>query len=371
MHNKKWLLLAAVCLVGIVVSTLFLIHHKQMPPFLDKQLVTPLFDKASKHLSPDLAGYGFDPNYQDMPRYYPMAYACYASAQAIHAKKTGSSASRRNAEIAARWLVKNRDLNEDSIMGWGLPFSWDAFGDGSTNPKHTVYGITTALAIYALLDVYDLTKEKEFLDTALAALGGYWAHFTILSDGTGYFWYSEQVSDAQPVPNVSAMLAGAYAKAGAISGREDFKEIALAAAHYVIKRALEGPHGTFWPYIVGKTKPNPDCHAPYVVVGLSNVKRFAGLKYDLSDAYKYLQAFIKPGMVTAFVETDSPARVWGPGYLMYALCANGQRDVAQKILPILKTYEYSPGLYGLYPGDKVMFPRFQTHVLLGLAECGF
>jgi len=353
-----------VLVVLLVMGILLPLTHCSRPS------IASLFRKASAYSPPDLAGYGFDPNHQDVARYYPMAYACYASAMAIHADKTGDYDSRRNAEIAARWLVEHRDLNKDGIVGWGLPFSWDAFSDGSENPAHTVYGITTALCVYALLDVFDLTQKKEFLDIALAALDGYLAHFTVLENNTGYFWYSERAIDYQAVPNVSAMLAGAYARAGALTDREDFKKIALTAAQYVVGHAIEGPRGTYWPYIVGRSKPNPDCHAPYVVVGLANVRRFAGLNYDLSGAYEYLAAFIKPGKVTTFVEGESPARSWGPGYLMYALCVSGRGDIAKKIIPILKTYEYSPGLYGLYPGEKVMFPRFQTHVLLGLAECG-
>jgi len=185
-----------------------------------RQSATPVFDRASGNLFPDLVGYGLDPRHQDVSRYYPMAYALYAWAQAIHAKKTNSAHARSNAEIAARWLINHSDLNGDSTVGWGLPFAWDAFGDGSTNPANTVYGITTALSVYALLEVFDLTGKKEFLSTALDALDGYITYFTALPDGTGYFWYSERSDDSHPVPNVSSMLAGAYAQAGSDHWKE-------------------------------------------------------------------------------------------------------------------------------------------------------
>jgi hypothetical protein len=329
-----------------------------------------LFDKASEILPPKQAGFGLNPS-QSVYRHYPMAYALYASAQAIHFTKTSDKSAIRNAKIAADWLVNNADCNSDGIPGWGLPFSWDAFQDGSTNPPHTVYGITTAIAVHALLDVYQLTKESKYLEATISSLNAYLPHFQSIGE-CGYFSYSEKSEDAKPVLNITSMLAGAYARAGEVSENDKFRNVAVKAARFVCDNTIEDENGYHWLYKVGrKDKVNDTVHAAYMVKGLMDVKECIGLEYDLSKSYEYLAHFVTPEKVVRFVGSERPARSWGVGYLMYVLCCAGQHEEAKKILPMLKAYEYETGRYGHFPGDTEMFPRYQTHILIGLAECKF
>src|SRR5690606_12000299 len=90
---------------------------------------------------------------------HPMAYAFFASAEAHRYSRTQDRASLARAGAAAEWLVQNADLDGDGATAWGLPFAWDAFGDGSENPEHNAYTITTAVAVQALLDVYEHTGD--------------------------------------------------------------------------------------------------------------------------------------------------------------------------------------------------------------------
>ena len=45
-------------------------------------------------------------------------------------------------------------------FGWGLPFAWDAFGDGTQNEPNTVYSISTGLVIKALLDWAEVSSAE-------------------------------------------------------------------------------------------------------------------------------------------------------------------------------------------------------------------
>ena len=95
-------------------------------------------------------------------------------------------------------------------FGWGLPFEWDAFGDGTTNPANTVYSISTGVSVKALLDWAaisdDATRDEVYrvVDDALAE----WVSPDSIS-ASGQLRYSlSGLDDGYDVFNSSAMLAG-------------------------------------------------------------------------------------------------------------------------------------------------------------------
>ena len=52
------------------------------------------------------------------------------------------------------------DKHPSEKFGWGLPFAWDAFGDGTENNPNTVYSISTGLVIKALLDWAEVSSAE-------------------------------------------------------------------------------------------------------------------------------------------------------------------------------------------------------------------
>lgn len=99
--------------------------------------------------------------------------------------------------------------------GWGLPFEWDAFDDGSTNPENTVYSISTGLSIKALLDWAAVSNDEirfRIYSVVERALDE-WLDDDALSDA-GQFVYSLNSFDyGYDVFNSSAMLAGQMQRA--------------------------------------------------------------------------------------------------------------------------------------------------------------
>jgi len=101
---------------------------------------------------------------------------------------------------ARAWLDADR-----SPGGWGMPFTWDPFSDGSLTPAGTPFASTTAVAIDGLLD--------DGLDPETAReIGAMLVRWGRDAWSDGYYWYSALPQDAVDVPSGSAMLAGVTAR---------------------------------------------------------------------------------------------------------------------------------------------------------------
>lgn len=330
------------------------------------------FDRAVANMEPTGIGPDWATSEEgDRPR--PMASALFASANVHDFRRTGSRASFDRAVAAAAALQSTARDTRSGRAGWGQGFRWDAFGDGSVNPANTVYGITTALAVQALLDVHEMAADATYLVLAEEALDSYAEHFT-QSESGGYFWYSEWRRDARPVLNVSAMLAGQYARLGRVLDRPDYRELARSAANYILAYRRRDVPDARWPYQVGRDKPNDAVHAAYVVQGLEEVTRNAAVAgFDAEASFDHLRTFLaSDGGVNEFAGGGDPARVWGVGYLMFVTCEyTRDLDAAGSLRTALDQYEIEDGAYSRLPGEEIVYPRMQAHVLIGLAACGY
>ena len=143
-----------------------------------------------------------------------------------------------------------RELRDSQMPnGWGMPWEWDAFADGSVNPTTTAYGITTALALHALLDA----AVTNHTDQEVAA---YWAE--------RLDWYSDQPTDAVWTPNVAAMLAAAVARFG------HFEEAQAVFDRLAVARFA-------WPYSARQDTANDLSHYVYILWG-AEVAREEGVE---------------------------------------------------------------------------------------------
>ena len=100
------------------------------------------------------------------------------------------------AEASGRWLLDNADLNGNRVIGWGVPVAWDAYGDGSENPKDTEYTISTAIVVDGLLTWMErdpTAPRAEILRVVEASLNPYLA--AEVSSPSGLAPYSLRPSD--------------------------------------------------------------------------------------------------------------------------------------------------------------------------------
>lgn len=352
--------LAVLAAVATVVIT---IPSRSEPlPLLTPQVILDT-------LHPDCLGCGTD-MYTDDSSEHAMAFALLASA----GTEMGNEVLART---AADWLVANNGTST-APAGWGLSFSWDAFADGSVNPESTVYGITTALAARGLMDVYELTGDQRYLNSAQSALTYYSQFFTTTNTG-GYFWYSDQQSDDINVFNVSSMLMGQFARIGAKVGDERMLTLARMARSDLLSHVQsEGPY-EYWIYDPARPnqKPNDAVHAAYVVQGLADFAAAMGSEPPAGPQVDYLTTFASNSTPLTWSTvhdlparlSDQTAKLWGTGMLIFTLADTDQNAEAMRYAEMLQEY-YLPqvGFKTSIDGSADSDPRMVTHALLGIAR---
>ena len=355
-------------------------------------------------------GYGLDTSVKEQKLHHPMAYALFASAESQRYLKTKDSIALNNALIATNWLIKNKNLSGSKEVGWGLPFAWDAFRDGSINPPDTTYTITTALVIQALLDVYIATLEspvaiKEadirplLLNTAISAAETFTKErFSEANSDELVFWYSVRPEDSYHVLNVSSMLVGQLQRLSRYAPLEKarkFSNLADQGVTYIMKRVqIDRKGNIFWLYAgdywskSSSNRPNDLVHESYVIQGLIDYVIHGGDKANLVNPkllYKSFNRFITDERIYEFPRGYKPpkkvsgnwdraARLWGVGYAIYV---TSRIEYAFHLQPVLITKFLCVGLKNYWDGkklyyqtdknDKNIYPRQSSHLLLGLA----
>lgn len=349
-------------------------NSAEQTPLLEKQLkaalaalvaMTTMGTATTDHLVPEYyapvdltrPGYGRDSSNAapTTPVHEPMAYGLFASSLTVDGLATP-------ARSAADWLVENQDLDGDGIPGWGLPFPWDAFNDGSINPAHTVYGITTAIAVQGLLDFYEATGETKYLDVAVSALEAYASERT----AEGSFHYSRAKTDRTPVHNVTAMMMGQFARAARLSNKKNLQTVATRSYEYLMALAHDDEDGIWWNYVEGHPKKNDLVHASYMVRGLIDYGASGEIIYKSN---LHLSRFVRNNIVYDTIDHDThKARSWGIGTALQVACTLKEFSLAQQLKLSLPQY-LSGGAYLLYPGMGYYAPRLQGHVAWGLSAC--
>lgn len=304
-------------------------------------------------------GRGLDAHSADQLSNHSMAYALFASAAAAMRMEP-------EAINAVDWLIADA-FKPNGEIGWGLSFEWDAFADGSVNPVHTIYGISTALGVRALLDVYESFRWAAVKQTVIGSLETYRKYIVRTNAGL-FFWYSNQEQDAKSVHNVTAMLAAQYARAGRLFGRDDFIHLAEDAVNEVISHRKTCRNGTFWPYGADYDRPNDAVHAAYTVLGLLEAAQMGACSYDIRPAIQYLRKFFRAGQFFEFVRHDNLTRSqhkrlgrqWGAGALLLVGCEAGDRYIIEEASRFAKETLH-------VRNDGKVYPRQLAHVALGLA----
>ena len=277
------------------------------------------------------------------------------------------------AKAAADWLVL--DGKKDNRAGWGLPFSWDAFGDGSVNSVDTVYGVSVALGVRALLDVCEFTGEKQYCESANEALRYYQRFYTRIDHG-GFFWYSDREQDAISVYNVNALLSVQYARASKIFARAEYADLAEQVFSHFWAKRKESDLGVWWAYGERNSIPNDLVHSVIMVDSVLEYAEYARHPIETKEMVRYLGNFIEENRIREFVPhpevasnlLERPARVWGIGALMGVMAKQGEPRRVSRLMKALDGYEFSPGAYGLIPGQTIPAPILKAYVALGLVD---
>ena len=269
--------------------------------------------------------------------------------------KSVATHNREFMDAVGNHLLDWPDKYPSERFGWGLPFAWDAFGDGTQNNPNTVYSISTGLVIKALLDWAEVSSAEvqsrvyEVVDRSLQE----WIQFDSFTP-LGQLAYSLSPYDNQlDVFNASAMLAGQMQRFSLFSqtNQGKYQEVADQVMqslldHYqqeqiqLILRLqpeqnleelalnedtdlqellsfngydqdnypkdfdlLEVPQsiesGWYWSYSSQETTPNDLTHAGYIVDGILSYISNGGLlasQFDQEQILKHLTTFQSQGL---------------------------------------------------------------------------
>jgi hypothetical protein len=350
----------------------------------------------------DSQGLGSDSHFPTA-EHQPMTYGLVLSSEALRFGQTGSDESRRRAGKAMQWLLDNSDMDGDGKPGWGLPQAWDAFQDGTTNPKNHPYTITTALVLNGMLDALAQTSlwsalERERIRKLAAQVVLRWCREAWSEGyGGGFFWYSPSPDDELFAVNSPSMFLGSIMRLL----REQPEGLSVEERRLILARADDQARSIvatvelrkgmpFWNYMPlpnfrDSQQPNDLVHHVYTLWGIETYRECGGqvpLPWTRADVQRSLDCFWADGRIRHFPQDveysqdqaalkERPAVLWSAGALLVAYARWGHpNEAATALAAIDRDYGPVPHLRltpaPAEPSSK-FYPRQASHVLWGLA----
>lgn len=346
-------------------------------------------------------GYGVDPLSPTTPITSDETAAVVLYGEALRARATRASDAIQRVQTHARYLIANQDADGDGFASWGLGVAWDAFGDKSVNPANTPYCVTNAIVMEALMEA-EQSGALDSVDRQAAIAATVSSARWTLTDGylpSGYFAYSGQPSDHQPVLNVTAYCAGVLARVMAMypdrftaTERDQYAARIDNAITNVLGEVVSVDGAPQWTYhsrastfwATHANEPNDLFHHVYIVWGLLNYQRFAhrvSLGWSNAAFAQSLHQYFSSGRVYGYPSAwpfslgsdfGKPSRVWGPGMACGVAHVLGDDALADAFMaacvndyPGYPQCQTMPAWYGT--SDPTWYPRFTSNILWGLA----
>jgi len=355
-------------------------RSEETPIFIPIDALTA-YDSLLGHLEADSPGRGLDV-FNESRRDRPMAYGLITSAEANRYRHTSDSSSLDRVRTCGNWLLENQDLNNNSIPGYGLADSWDAFSDGSINPVHNEYTITTAIAMAGLIDWHSIepdTSIKHLIYEGIFAVSQPYLN-TQFDSPLGIPAYSFSTPDLQKdVYNPAVYLAGQLMRFAAIAKNDSLSNLLRDKSQSVMDvlfaQALKDTDDCyFWNYGTSISTANDLVHACYIIEGIREYEIQDGqLPASFERVFCHLYDFQSDERWYEYVEpeyqnSDRNARLWGLGMLMYSMAVEGQRTLVEETLwPQIEEYHLGNGRFRFKEDDDRQMVRQDAHLLLGLS----
>jgi hypothetical protein len=350
-------------------------------------------------------GKGLDPLFTSEETHHASTYAQILSSESFHYKDSPNLESSQRIREAVKWLLDNADTDNDGKPGWGFPFPWDAFGDGSVNPANQPYTIDTALVAVGLLDALTVEEfwspeEKQRIVYALRDVFSRWCSevWTRHETNSAYFMYSTNTVDDYDVINVSSMFIGCLQRFikeyGYMLSQDElalYANRADSAAKSIIDKVVVKFDGPFWNYIESPlfgARVNDLVHHVYILFGMEMYRTYGGkeaLPWTLDQGVKSLDLFFigsklynypqDASFASPLIDLNTPANLWGIGMLMAFYGKSSHIDKIEPCMDIIKNeYGQFPDVT-IFPAnhaqDTTFYPRFAAHVLYGIAVRDF
>jgi len=392
MSSKKNVLIIAVAAIAVAVLSWSAWNWYRLACTPSAQTYSKLLEQIpATHPGRGHSDYPGNP-VADIPKSYAMVLAAE-----LNRLRAGELPERDKAFIktAGDWLLDHCDEDRDGVIGWGLPFAWDAYGDGTTNPANRSYTITTGIVINALLDWvdYDFAAPRErIVATVSRALVPYLnGRFTSPS---GLFSYSLDANDLRyDCFNPAVYLAGQMQRVSHYVADRKLQTKMRHASDRVMSVLLThkktDPNGAwYWSYSVQEaTVPNDLPHAAYIIEGIRNYMAFGGTRsqsFDWEAVYGHLQSFSSKDYSRWYafpvfngIDKDRPPRLYDLGMALYLLSrCDALPERAKSLASTIWSYGSDSGHYLKWPlsskldrtsSGNLSVQEYEAYLLMGLS----
>ncbi len=320
----------------------------------------------------------------------PKGYAMILKAELLAGFRAGQSGQLSpEGRAAAKFLMAHADERNDGFPGWGVPIAWDPYGDGTINPAHTKYTISTAIVVDSLLDWIEADAQaprNDVLRLARASLLPYLNEDNL--SPSGLLPYSlEPVDRPYDTFNPAAYLAGVLQRFSkleqdpVIAARMRRIADKTVAAH-VTHRQTTRDGAWYWHYSISEQVPNDLAHAAYIIYGLQLYAANGGAlsdKLDQSAIVRHLADFVNDasGRIVAWpyfrTDTNMPARSYDMGMGLYLSCRENNKVVTRAIMNNLPAYITPSGGVTKYPSglglSTISVREYDAYIILGVSAC--
>lgn len=225
---------------------------------------------------------------------YPQGAAMIIRGLVTLYKKDHALGDLNEAVNLGNWLIENKSpLSKHS--GWGQPFDWHS--RSLIFPKNLPRATVTSQVMHALLDLYEVTQNTNFLETAIDAAHLFKNEFNYTADSNGNHCISYTTLDHYHIHNASMLAAGAIIRATSFQHNDKLVDFAMKAAKFTASHQNED--GSFY-YWAPPDKLNymiDNYHTGFVLEGFWNIKNYGNTQlfdavYDLGMKYYYDELFI-------------------------------------------------------------------------------
>jgi hypothetical protein len=224
-----------------------------------------------------------------------------------------------------------------SGASWGYNFDWES--KAFFQPKNTPTIVVSSFIANALLDAYDLTSEKNLLDTARSTCDFILKDLNRTYDDEGDFAFSYSKLDTSVVYNASLLGSKLLARVYSITGESILIDEARKSVNYCCKAQNEDGS---WPY--GKFHFHQwidNFHTGYNLECISDYIKFSGdhsFETNLTKGFNYYinTFFIDNGMPKYYNNFLYPIDIHAPAQLVITLIRLGKfhenRELVDKVL---------------------------------------
>ena len=317
---------------------------------------------------------------------YPMANAWIASSAAKMYINTNNKNYLMYSLRETEWLITNSDLDNDGILGWGLPVeiptSWGSY------PKDHEYQITSLFCIIGLLDTYDVLKDslhiqkEKILQTSRKVIEGIIGQncLTIHDDDTVSIWYScSEEDETYDATNVNAMMVGVLSRLSKLKMFEntEYNEVSNKIAQRLLKNKIVRGDAWLWFYRNDseyKKYIQDLVHSGFTAHGLLMYRenQEGAVFIDKDKVLKAFKLYRDNGNnnYKRFIDEIFEPRVWDVAFNLFILANYGDlistENLDNEFQKLIK-YKDSNGYYSFEHNDIRVFIRAQAAVLLSLS----